>query len=456
MPDPRPEARRVIVISDLHIGGKAPAMMSSGDRLARFIRGLPAQRLVDESLELVIAGDFIDFLAEEPYASWTAQPDEGVSKLRRVMKDEQFSPVFSALAWFVGEGHALTVLVGNHDVELALPAAQAALLERLQATPHQVKFVDDGRAYRIGRMLIEHGNRYDGANENDWTNLRIIASTQSRGEASPVELRVSAGSWMVEKVVAPLKERYPFIDLLQPQGELLALLLAAFEPGFVFDLKRISRSLHAQRLEASNAKGQQPGHTYAASAYAPAAPTDPELLAAFGEAYTALRESPKKEVSVADVLLAAWRNRKDGLRDRLQSGAEIPLKQLEQIRVAMKKLLLADKDNHWGGDTAQYGAAAQRLLDTESAKTELVVMGHTHLARHHGPPGRANYINSGTWADVIRVPAAVLEPGAHAQLTLFLQQLLSGGLRDSPATYADVRIEHSGRVSKARLASAAR
>lgn len=453
MPNPPPEAHRVIVISDLHIGGKAPAMMSSGDRLGRFVRRLTSLRLEDESLELVIAGDFIDFLAEAPYASWTPQPAQVVSKLTRLMQDPQFSPVFEALAWFIAEGHALTVLVGNHDVELALPAAQAALLGHLSATPHQLKFIDDGRAYRIGRMLIEHGNRYDGANENDWTNLRIIASAQSRGEDAPVTLRASAGSWMVEKVVSPLKERYPFVDLLQPQGELLALLLAAFEPGLALDLKMIGRSLHAKHLEASNPKGLQPGHTYAVSAPGLAAVPDPDLEAVFGSQYINLRQ-PSENVSAKDVLLAAWLNRKDGLREVIESGGEIPPKQLEQIRVAMKKLLLTDKDNHPGGDTAQYGAAAKRLFQNGSDPTDLVVMGHTHLPRHHGLAERASYINSGTWADVVRVPATALEATAHSELTAFLKQLLNGGLRSTPASYADVRVERNGKVSKARLAIA--
>ena len=35
---------------------------------------------------------------------------------------------------------------------------------------------------------------------------------------------------------------------------------------------------------------------------------------------------------------------------------------------------------------------------------EVVVMGHTHQARHIGPTERATYINIGTWTDIVRVP----------------------------------------------------
>ena len=203
MPDSASKARRVIVISDLHIGGEQPSMMSSADRLSGFIEALPAQARPDESMELVIAGDFIDFLAEAPFTSWTADSRQARTKLRRVMNDPAFASVFAALNRLVAAGHSLTIMIGNHDLELALPAVQDDLLERLSAAGRLIHFVDDGRAYRIGRMLIEHGNRYDGANENDWTNLRIIASAQSRAESPPVELRASAGSWLVEKVCLP-------------------------------------------------------------------------------------------------------------------------------------------------------------------------------------------------------------------------------------------------------------
>lgn len=70
--------------------------------------------------------------------------------------------------------------------------------------------VDDGRAYRIGGALIEHGNGYDGANMNDWEGLRAMASAQSRSEAPPRPVIVSPGSRLVEAVINPIKKGYPF------------------------------------------------------------------------------------------------------------------------------------------------------------------------------------------------------------------------------------------------------
>lgn len=64
---PNKTASRVIVVSDLHLGGETPTMCSKPEVLAAFIEQLPSILLDDEKLELVIAGDFIDFLAITPH-----------------------------------------------------------------------------------------------------------------------------------------------------------------------------------------------------------------------------------------------------------------------------------------------------------------------------------------------------------------------------------------------------
>lgn len=445
----RPSARRVFIISDLHLGGTAPIMMSSANQLTQLIGSLPARRAGDERLELVIAGDFVDFLAVPPFAAFTASPSDARDRLQRTMQDGAFGVVFDALGRFLAAGHRLTVLVGNHDVELAFPGVQDALLERLGATPHDAHFVHDNRAYRVGALLIEHGNRYDTANENDWTGLRAMVSAQSRGEAPIDQVEVSAGSRLVETLISPLKSRYPFIDLLQPQGELVALLLLAFEPALILDLPKLGKLLKAKRLQDKNPQGLQPGETRHV-AFAGTARKDLELERVFGAAYETLR-SANEQVSTWDVLRAAWDARKDSLSEILDRGDDVPLDRLEQIRVAMRRLLLSDKSAARDGDTERYGAAAKRMIDASHGAITTVVMGHTHLARHIGPAKCASYINTGTWADVIRVPADLLGEGRHRDLQAFLVSLRRGEGRTCPGTYADVRVEPDGRVSTARL-----
>ena len=100
-------ATRAHVISDLHLGGETPYMMSRASQLAGFIEGLaaqPAARPDDEGaegLELVIAGDFVDFLAMplegSPPVAFTTDPGEACAKLRHTMKNPPFGAVGDAL-----------------------------------------------------------------------------------------------------------------------------------------------------------------------------------------------------------------------------------------------------------------------------------------------------------------------------------------------------------------------
>ena len=102
-------------------------------------------------------------------------------------------------------------------------------------------------------------------------------------------------------------------------------------------------------------------------------------------------------------------------------------------------------------DAGAYGQAAQRMLASGAA--EVVVMGHTHLARHHGPPDKARYINTGTWAEPITVPDEALEDSeaSGAALEVFLRGLIEDTVRRQCFTYADIRLNAHGAVVHARL-----
>jgi UDP-2,3-diacylglucosamine pyrophosphatase LpxH len=454
MPDLRSnKARRVFVISDLHLGGEAQTMCSKPDVLSAFIRQLPSELHKDEKLEIVIAGDFVDFLSAKPYKAWTENPGEAVQKLRCIMFDSRFSEVFASLANFVSEGHYLTVLVGNHDIELVIPQVQDAFLQHIQADLHHVYFIDDGRAYRVGKALIEHGNRYDGANVNDWDGLREIGSALSRNEKPRVELHISAGSQIVEKVVSKIHDEYPFIDLIQPSGELTALLILAFEPALSWHIDKLAVLLKGWRRRTDNLNGHQPCYSRNI-AYRNLEQEDLELENAFGELYKGLR-NPSTHISFYDaardwskVLLTPQKN---SLSSIIERNEAIPIDRLEQIRVAMSRILLDDQSQQLNGPPAQYGSAAEELVNSGKGNIQTVVMGHTHQARQFGESQRARYINTGTWADIVRVPNQVLKKGNYKELENFLRKLKAGQGRSILPTFADLRINIDGEVESACL-----
>jgi UDP-2,3-diacylglucosamine pyrophosphatase LpxH len=440
-------AHRLIVISDLHIGGTPPSMMSRPNELADFITNVPRLMEQDESLELVIAGDFVDFLAVDPSESWTADPTAARRKLETTMSSPSpFANIFAALRKIITEEHRLTVMVGNHDVEMALPGVQDAFLDTIGASRHQVLFVDDGRAYRIGKVLIEHGNRYDDANNNDWQTLRTIVSAQSRFEKPPEALLVSAGSTIVERVVSPLRPSYPFIDLLQPQGEVLAWLLYAFEPRLIYNIRKIGLTFRGYRRSMRNREGQQPGDArYIAGADDD---RDTELAGVYGEAYEDFH-NPAEDVGLQEWITIL--PQRDGLRQLFERQQPLPSERLNQIRTCLRKLLLGDESDRIDGDTQQYGRAAERMIADSDGAVELVIMGHTHMARRVGSPDKASYINTGTWTDIVRVPERALKEGGNRVLEQFLLGLMQGSERQFSPTYADIRLDHEGCVEWARL-----
>ncbi len=440
-------AQRVIIISDLHLGGTQPFMMSRPNSLASFIKSLPSLTQPDELLQLVLAGDIIDFLSIRPYRSWTPCPGEAVRKLSTLTDlCSPFRPIIDALGRHVQSGYELTLMLGNHDLEFALPQVQDAWLAAMGVPPRSVNFLCDGHALRLGDVLIEHGNRYDGANQNDWDNLRAIASARSRNEKPQMTLDVSVGSAIVEHVVNKLK-RYPFINLLQPEGPLTAMLLLAFEPQLKWHWGKIAKLLEGMYAQSQTRDGRPPAETTNV-AFIPEYDPDPDLLAAFGEDYALLRQPPE-EVSLRSFFTDRLGTKRTSLSELLDSGDRVDPQRLQKIRVAMRKMLMDDQSFALNGPTEQYGLAAERLRELGAT---VVVMGHTHLARHIGNAQRADYINTGTWADVISVPPEVLADGADAELTDFLRRLKNDDrVRSWRYTYADLRIEANGQTSRATL-----
>ena len=186
----------LIVFSDVHLGsdihdGETPRPRRSAeiDRdLIRLLAHYRGQSPSGERWRIVIAGDFIDFIGmtiaprpselvetsltdEEQRHGLGSACDHARVKLRRVAA--RHGDVFAALGAFVADGHALTLIHGNHDIELHWDAVKddlrgilfehasssrpdvdrAAFYERVEFNPWF--FYRDGVAY------IEHGHQYD-------------------------------------------------------------------------------------------------------------------------------------------------------------------------------------------------------------------------------------------------------------------------------------------------------
>ncbi len=195
----------LVVLSDVHLGSDlgvpgavAPARsVQIDDDLCRLIDHYRSTEPNGERWRLVVAGDFIDFVGmtlptdapgtetapneEELLHGLGNAEDHAVAKMHAVAVRHR--EIFAALGRFVAEGHAITFIRGNHDVELhwslvraelartiveharawsedpaahdgrALPFDAAAIAARIEDAPWFLNV--EGVAY------IEHGHQYD-------------------------------------------------------------------------------------------------------------------------------------------------------------------------------------------------------------------------------------------------------------------------------------------------------
>ena len=477
--------REVYLISDLHLGGVQPTTDDPDDRgfricthgaqLAQFVDALAAK---PPSVELIINGDMVDFLAEEnPGGGWnpfTTDQQEAARKLDSIIdRDKAF---FAALGQFLERGHRLVILLGNHDVELALPAVRRRLGERLGLTGrHDFQFIYDGEAYPVGRALIEHGNRYDQWNVVDNDGLRRLRSLLTRNQAVPADYQFKApsGSHMVAEVINPIKTHYRLVDLLKPENEGAIPVLMAIEPGYRKVLARIvplASSTRAHRLAgpampsfAGDISAQSTGDPFGENSFAsdisarPAAPDplDVILQQRLGAQAQVLQSAGGGAVSFAEDISA--RDTIDyslGLLRLLTSSSRAGLDARLPALLAAVRSLQNDTTFDREVECQPYLGAAKTLA---SGGFDYVIFGHTHSARDVALPGSARYFNLGTWADLIIFPKHILQgPDATAidGLRAFVEDMAAGKLGAWTSfipTYVKMVVGSDGAIREAKL-----
>ncbi|OGK92741.1 MAG: hypothetical protein A2X36_05235 [Elusimicrobia bacterium GWA2_69_24] len=490
-------ARQVYLISDLHIGGAYPESPHLGDRgfrictrareLAQFVDVLAEKPIGAARIELVINGDFVDFLAERraPPAEWSpflARPGAAVETLREIVARDR--PLFDALGKLLARGHRLTLVLGNHDIELALPQVRRALEDLLASDGF--RFLYDGEAYVIGDALIEHGNRYDEFNVVDHDRLREYRSLLSRRQpiGAEHEFEAPAGSRMVAEVINPIKERYKFVDLLKPEVDATIPLLLALEPGLRSKLARVlpiaaQASRHTLREDALPSRGGDISAAGALAAepvggdmggmHAPASSAaDPEerrlddalekvLGAETGPFLSALETDSRLVDKVGGDIAsgAEMLSGVAGLLSLLVSGSASLETRLPALLRAVR-VLQTDRtfDRDFEAPSVYTRAAEQLARDGGFSH---VIFGHTHLARDLPLASGARYLNSGTWADLLQFPKDILsgsQSDVRDKLRHFCEDAANSRLERYivfTPTFVRLDVTGDGRVARAEL-----
>ena len=420
MPEAQPpdglQLAELQVVSDLHLGGPAGfQIFASGPELAWLadsVRLSPVKGLA----ALLVNGDFIDFLAEEPARAF--DPDGAAVKLARVMADPAFKPAFDAMARLLATPDRLLIVnLGNHDLELALPWVRTRLVAALCGTDTAARarllLVTDGTGVlaQVGRatVLCQHGNEIDAWNVTDHERLRRIARDGQYGK--PTEpWSPNAGSQLVVEVMNQVKAAYPFVDLLKPETQAVVPILSALNPALLKRMQelgavaaRTATDLVRMRTGFLGADDEADAGAAASAAQGAAPPawrgpapgaSAQALLDQAEQAFNA-GVTPISLVRATQAeQLGAWQAAWDWLRGQPRH---------EVLREALEFL---DQDRSF--DPTAPDDTFRQFDSRVAPEIDLLLTGHTHLARSlKRSRGDGHYFNSGTWARLMRVAPEV-------------------------------------------------
>lgn len=232
---------RTIVISDVHIGaGELDNCIPKLEGLLiDFLNSLSSNK---ESVELVINGDFFDFVAADPWddSNLEGRTSDGISlcftehqslrKLKNIIKCHHW--IFDALGNLLSalDDNRIVFLPGNHDADLFWPKVRQHLVQRIcqNGQPaERVTFILE-RHYTIERgdtrYWIEHGHQHDPQN-------RFFADGKEcwSTDAPPIfkdlngveRLYECPGTLGLIRYINRWKQKYPSISYIKPYSKFL-------------------------------------------------------------------------------------------------------------------------------------------------------------------------------------------------------------------------------------------
>ena len=206
--------RLKLVISDLHlckgrqiVGGSNPLEeFFFGDKLIEFLEYYSSPAFRQYEIELIINGDFMNFLQVDYRGHFLTVLTESVclEMLQSIVQGH--TPVFEALKKFLQHPHRhLTYVIGNHDQHMLWPSCRDFFN---QTVGYTVKFKN--LVYFFDGVHIEHGHMQEAANRFDPRRFFL-----KRNLVEPI-LNLPFGSHFFIELVLKIKGKYPFVDKIRP------------------------------------------------------------------------------------------------------------------------------------------------------------------------------------------------------------------------------------------------
>ncbi len=430
---------QLYVVSDLHLGGNPRfQIFNQGNRLANFINKLAENP--STNLGLVLNGDIVDFLAEEPSAFLDS--NGAIDKLKRIFKkDRAFKQVWTALEFFVSQpGRWLILVLGNHDVELALPHVREWLVQELSKKQVEARgriiTVFDGTGFACGvgnkTVLCVHGNEIDSWNIVDFHALIKVSRAINR-TIDPPDWDANAGTRMVINVMNKIKKNYPMVDLLKPEIKAVVPILLALDPSHFSEIAKIVGLLGYKvkdqiLMSAGWLSAEEKRKVFEKEGEGYVRPTNRDVI---NDLFEDFFKEEVEETDEAFVLLLNAMDRLDhkstqdpkeykeikdieflGFQDKLKNLLGVEKNKVKILQKILRKLLCNDRTF----DISYKDQSYKDLEKKVGRDVDFLIAGHTHLERafERNYPNRY-YFNSGTWIRLIEMDENVLDNESEFQ-----------------------------------------
>lgn len=207
-----------LVVSDVHLGTGATLPdgginpledFRKDDKFVEFLEYYTTGEYAGADVELVINGDFFDFLMAKTTSQTPYEIFENVAvyKIRRILRGHP--KVINALKKFLDEGHNIKLIWGNHDAGLWWPAVQEEVRAAI-GSKLEIMFTP----YEFDGVRIEHGHQYEVTHEFDMDRIFL----QAKGKKV---LNYPFGSFFVAGFLAKLKGKRHYITQVVPFSKFL-------------------------------------------------------------------------------------------------------------------------------------------------------------------------------------------------------------------------------------------
>jgi len=215
-------------------------------------------------LELVIAGDYFDYLNVPVKGEFEDGVTEEIAVYKTKAIIEAHPKVMHALRQFASlPGKTITYLIGNHDADLLFANVREMIVRTWDpnaAFPSEkVKIVHDKDrlTYADAGFEIRHGNQFEAGNELDFNQPFVVTDTGSR------LLNLPWGSVYVLKIVNQMKWEREYLDKIRPI-KVFVLLGLIMDPFFTMRFVFLSSFYFIKTRIFSDQKGWLAGFKKAA------------------------------------------------------------------------------------------------------------------------------------------------------------------------------------------------